>query len=328
MITISARIEHFPITGAFVIARERRTVQTVVYVELDHTGIHAHAECVPYKHYGETAESVLAQIAEVAAHSAPDLAALKPLIDAMPAGAARNGLDCAWWHAHAKTLGQPVWHVLSLPQPKPLTTAYTLSLDTPEAMAAKAAQVASTYPLLKLKLGGAGDEARMHAVRAAAPHAILIADANEAWTAQLMLPLLAAAHTARVALIEQPLPASNDELLRHITRLVPICADESLHTRADLPQLVGKYDAVNIKLDKAGGLTEAVKLLHEARALNFKIMIGCMLATSLAMAPALLLAATADYVDLDGPLLLAQDRPHPLQFNGAQIMPADGGLWG
>ena len=246
----------------------------------------------------------------------------------MPAGAARNALDCALWDYEAKRSGISAAALAGLQRLDALTTAYTISLDTPGNMAAKAAHAAQTMPLLKIKLGGEGDADRMRQIRAACPQARLIADANEAWTPAMLPELMATAAEAGFELIEQPLPAGQDAALAQIRREVPVCADESLHTRSDLDRLRGRYDAVNIKLDKAGGLTEALALAEAARASGFKIMVGCMVATSLAIAPAVLLAQGADWVDLDGPLLLARDREPSLRYEGGLLHPAPSQLWG
>jgi L-alanine-DL-glutamate epimerase-like enolase superfamily enzyme len=245
----------------------------------------------------------------------------------LPAGAARNALDCALWDLEAKRSGKSVDALAGLGPLRPVLTAFTLSLADPETMAARARE-ASTYPLLKLKLGGAGDKERLAAVRAAAPHARLIADANEAWQPQETESLLAIAAEVGVELIEQPLPAGKDALLAEIAHPVPICADESVHDRASLDALADRYDAVNIKLDKTGGLTEALLAAERARVLGLKIMVGSMVATSLAMAPALLIAQNAEWVDLDGPLLLERDRASGLRYDGSMIFPPSSELWG
>ncbi len=256
-----------------------------------------------------------------------DIASRDALQTLLPAGAARNAVDCALWDLEAKRSGTPAALLAGIQFIDPVLTAYTLSLDTPEAMAAKAASVRD-LPLLKLKLGGAGDAARMAAVREARPDARLIVDANEAWNEAYLEPLICAAADAGIELIEQPLPAGNDEALRHVKRVVPICADESLHTRADLPRLKGLYDAINIKLDKSGGLTEALALKRAAETLGFRIMIGSMVATSLAVAPAMLLAQGAEWTDLDGPLLLARDRVPGIAINSGIMSPPQAELWG
>jgi L-alanine-DL-glutamate epimerase-like enolase superfamily enzyme len=245
----------------------------------------------------------------------------------MSAGAARNALDCAFWDLEAKRTGRGVHSLLGIAAPRAMTTAYTISLGTPEAMAAAAKQAAGR-DLLKIKLGGAGDPARIAAVRQTAPKTALIVDANEAWSADNLAENLAACAQADVKLIEQPLPAGHDGALAEIKRSITICADESVHDRASLAGLAGKYDAVNIKLDKTGGLTEALAMAEESERLGFDLMVGCMVATSLAMAPAMLLAQKAKFVDLDGPLLLARDRPEGLLYEGSLVHPASPALWG
>jgi L-alanine-DL-glutamate epimerase-like enolase superfamily enzyme len=245
----------------------------------------------------------------------------------MPPGAARNALDCAFWDLEAKRANRPVWQLAGLPAPRALTTAFTISLATPDSMA-RAAAAAASRPLLKIKLGGDGDPARIAAVRNAAPKAELIADANEGWNQDNLAENLAACAQAGVTLVEQPLPAENDSALSTLARPIAICADESVHDRTSLTALAGKYDAVNIKLDKTGGLTEALMMAEEAEKLGFQIMAGCMVGTSLAMAPALLLAQRARYVDLDGPLLLARDRDNGLRFDGSLVHAPSPTLWG
>ncbi|MDQ3559000.1 MAG: dipeptide epimerase [Pseudomonadota bacterium] len=322
-LSVTAVVERWPIAGAFAISRGSRTEAVVVVAEVSdgaHTG---RGECVPYPRYGETVESVVAAIQDA------QLMGLdrEELRRDMPAGAARNALDCALWDLAAKASGVPAWQAAGLASPRPLATAYTLSLGEPEMMA-EAARGAAQRPLLKIKLGGDGDPERIRAVRAGAPDARLIVDANEAWTEANFAENLSACEAARVLLIEQPLHARADEMLRRVPHSVPICADESLHTTADLDALVGKYDAVNVKLDKAGGLTEALDLAREARRRGFRVMVGCMIGTSLAMAPAVLLAQDADLADLDGPLLLAKDREPGLRYTGALVEPPSPALWG
>jgi L-alanine-DL-glutamate epimerase-like enolase superfamily enzyme len=278
---------------------------------------------VPYARYGETIDSVLAEIAALG--SIPNRMVLR---EQMKAGAARNAIDCALWDFEAKSSRRSAASMASAPGLKPLLTCYTLSLASPVSMADKAAQ-ASRLPLLKLKLGGGTEDAeRMHAVRAARPDARLVADANEAWSLSDLEMLLQAAAGAKIELVEQPLPEGRDDALLSVAHPVPICADESVHTSADLGRLVGRYDAVNIKLDKAGGLTEALDMRTAARCLGLKMMVGCMVATSLAMAPALLVAQDAEWVDLDGPLLLEQDRAPGLEIRDGIIHPAPSALWG
>ena len=289
----------------------------------DHTG---RGECVPYPRYGETPEATLAALEAMqeAVSGGLDRQALQA---AMPAGAARNALDCALLDLEAKSCGQRVWTVLGRPAPRPCTTAFTISLGTPEAMATATAKAAHR-PLLKIKLGGDGDGERISAVRKAAPESELIVDANEAWTPDNLERNLLACAAAGVTLVEQPLPAGQDEALARIKRPIAVCADESVHDRASLAGLRARYDAVNIKLDKTGGLTEALAMADAAQALGFEIMIGCMVATSLAMAPAMLLAQQARFVDLDGPLLLARDRDDGLRYDGSLIYPPEAALWG
>ena len=281
---------------------------------------------MPYARYGETIAGVTAALEGMRAPLADGLTR-QALQHAMPAGAARNALDCALWDFEAKASNKPVHGLAGVPEPRPLVTAYTISLGTPETMG-DAAQKASARKLLKVKLGGEDDPERLHAVRAAAPNSELIVDANEAWRPDNLVANLAACAAAGVSLVEQPLPATNDAALASIARPIPVCADESVHDRASLASLVGKYDAVNIKLDKTGGLTEALAMAAEAERLGFGIMAGCMVATSLSMAPAMLVAQRARVVDLDGPLLLARDREHRLRYEGSLVYPATSALWG
>lgn len=323
-VTIEA--ERFEIAGGFRISRETRTHAQVVVVTLRDGGHTGHGECVPYPRYGETLDSVRAQIDKIA----PDLKAgltRDRLLEAMPAGAARNAVDCALWDLEAKRTGKRAYERAGTASLCPVTTAFTISVDTPEAMAAKT-EAAAHRPLLKIKLAGAGDDARIAAVRNAAPESTLIVDANEAWDQSCFGTNMAACEAAGVALIEQPLPSGDDGLLAGLDRRVVICADESLHPGKSIDGLREKYDAVNIKLDKAGGLTAALKLVDDARAQDLKVMVGCMLGTSLAMAPATVIAQTADFVDLDGPLLLARDRTPGLRFEGSTLYPPEPELWG
>jgi len=323
MLKIEAAVETWPIAGEFVISRGAKREATVVVARVADGASVGRGECCPYARYGETVAGVHTAIAALGSVSADRT----ELLQRMPAGAARNAVDCALWDWEAKRSGASAAALAGLPALRPVTTAYTVGLGSPDAMAAKAASVPS-LPLLKLKLGGDGDAERLRAVRRARHDARLIADANEAWTPELLPALMAAAAETGVELVEQPLPAGADAALATIERRVPVCADESLHTRAELAPLVGRYDAVNIKLDKTGGLTEALLLAKEARAAGFRIMVGCMVATSLAMAPALLLAQDAHWVDLDGPLLLARDREPGLTYEGALVHPAPPPLWG
>jgi L-alanine-DL-glutamate epimerase-like enolase superfamily enzyme len=321
-----ARIERWPIAGSFTISRGAKTEAVTVVAEVSQGGLTGRGECVPYPRYGETAEATLAalQAMQEALRRGLDRPALQA---AMPPGAARNALDCALLDLEAKTRGQRVWSLLGRPEPRACVTAYTISLGSPEAMAAATAKAAHR-PLLKIKLGGDGDGKRIAAVRKAAPDCELIVDANEAWTTGNLEQNLAACMEAGVTLVEQPLPAGQDEMLARIRRPLAVCADESVHDRASLEGLRDRYDAVNIKLDKTGGLTEALAMADAAQALGFEIMIGCMVATSLAMAPAMLLAQQARFVDLDGPLLLARDRDGGLRYDGSLVYPPEAALWG
>ena len=325
-LALSVRTESWPIAGAFTISRGAKTEAQVVTAELTDGRHKGRGECVPYARYGETVAGVMAALGAIGDRLTQglDRAALQ---QAMPAGAARNALDCAFWDLEAKRAAKPVHELAHLPAPQPLTTAYTISFGAPDAMA-EAACAASTRNLLKIKLGGPGDPERLAAVRAAAPRSELIVDANEGWTAENLAANLAACAKARVTLVEQPLPADGDAALASIRRPIPVCADESVHDRAGLAALAGRYDAVNIKLDKTGGLTEALAMAAEAERLGFRIMVGCMVATSLSMAPALLVAQRARVVDLDGPLLLAKDRPDGLRYEGSLVYPPTPALWG
>lgn len=325
--TLHIATEEWPVKGVFTISRgSRRTARTVL-CRLERDGAVGRGECTPYSRYGETPESVVSQIEavrELLEDSAADSAAIAA---AMPAGAARNAVDCALWDLEAKRDGAAVGARIGASPPRPLETAITISLADPEEMG-RAARALAARPIIKIKLGGDGDEARMRAVRAAAPASMLIADANEAWGEADVQDRLLIAARLRFALIEQPLPAGKDAILREIPHPVPICADESAHTSADLEGLRGLYDCINIKLDKAGGLTEALEMRRLAHRMGFSVMVGCMLATSLAMAPAVLLAQEAEYADLDGPLLLEQDRPDALSYSPSLVSPPSPALWG
>src|SRR3954462_14786483 len=300
---LAARIERWPIAGAFTISRGAKTEAITVVAEISQGGHTGRGECVPYARYGETPEATLAALLSMRELLRKGLTR-QALQAVLPAGAARNALDCALIDLEAKASGQHAWELLGRSAPRACTTAFTISLGTPEAMAAATAKAANR-PLLKLKLGGDGDTDRIAAVRKEAPESELIVDANEAWTPGNLEQNLAACAAVGVTLVEQPLPAGQDEALARIRRPVAVCADESVHDRASLEDLRERYDAVNIKLDKTGGLTEALAMADAAQALGFEIMVGCMVATSLSMAPAMLLAPQARFVDLDGPLLLA-----------------------
>jgi L-Ala-D/L-Glu epimerase len=321
-----ARIERWPIDGSFTISRGAKTEAVTVVAELSRGGHTGRGECVPYARYGETPEATVAALISMLEPLARGLDR-QALQAAMPAGAARNALDCALLDLEAKTRGVRVWDLLGRPAPRACTTAYTISLASPEAMAAATAKAAHR-PLLKIKLGGDGDGMRIAAVRKSAPESELIVDANEAWTAANLEQNLAECAELGVTLVEQPLPAGQDQALARIRRPLAVCADESVHDRASLAGLRARYDAVNIKLDKSGGLTEALAMADAAQSLGFEIMVGCMVATSLAMAPAMLLAQQARFVDLDGPLLLARDRDDGLRYDGSTVYPPDAALWG
>ncbi len=320
--TLTAAIERWPIDGDFVISRGSKREAVVVVVTLSDGVATGRGECVPYARYGETPEATLAELLDLAPQIIPASALTR-----LESRAARNAFDCALIDFQTKHSGRRIHTMLGLAAPQPLLTCYTLSLDTPSAMAAKARAV-TRLPLLKLKLGGDGDIERMRAVRQARPDARLLADVNEGWTAGNIEAMLAEAAMQAFELIEQPLAAGADELLEQIPHHVPICADESAHDAASVVTLAGRYDAVNIKLDKTGGLTAARLMAETARRHSLRIMVGCMVATSLSMAPALVLAADADWVDLDGPLLLASDRLHGLAIRDGWIDPADRALWG
>ena len=320
MITVTA--DNFPLARAFTISRGSKSTAQVVTATVSRDGSAGRGECVPYARYGETLAEVLAQIA-----AAPPWVTRETLGRDMPQGAARNALDCALWDLEAKAMGVRVWDLLNLRALRPVVTAFTLSLDTPDAMRAAAAQNAHR-PVLKIKLGTPDDMPRLEAVRKGAPNATLIIDANEGWTPEIYAELAPRLVTMGVALVEQPLPAGADEMLAEIARPLPVCADESCHDRESLPALIGKYDVINIKLDKTGGLTEALALKAQAQAMGFGIMVGCMVGSSLAMAPATILAQGVAFTDLDGPLLLAQDRDNPLLFDEQGIHPPHPALWG
>jgi L-Ala-D/L-Glu epimerase len=320
MITVTP--ETFRLAQTFTIARGSKTSAHVLTVTVTRNGITGRGECVPYARYSETPDSVTAQILALPADITREA-----LQQALPPGAARNAVDCALWDHAAKATGQPVWQLAGLPPPGPKTTAFTLSLDTPANMRGAAAANAHR-PILKIKLGTPDDMPRLQAVRAGAPKATLIIDANEGWTPEVYTDLAPHLIAAGVALVEQPLPAGADDMLFEMARPLPVCADESCFDRASLPDLRGKYDLVNIKLDKTGGLTEALATRDLALQMGFGVMVGCMVGTSLAMAPAVLLAQGAAYTDLDGPLLLAEDRADALRYDEYGVHPPESALWG
>lgn len=319
---IEVTADVFKLAQVFTISRGSRTEAKVLTVRITEGGVAGWGECVPYARYNETLESVTAEIEALNGRLTRE-----GLYDLLPAGAARNAVDCALWDLEAKQAGKRAWDLAGLPVPKPEITAYTLSLAEPAEMQAQAAQNAHR-PLLKIKLGTPDDMPRLEAVRAGAPNSTIIVDANEGWSAEVYADL--APHLLRlgVALVEQPLPAGDDDTLIGMERPVPVCADESAHDCNSLAKLKGKYDVVNIKLDKAGGLTEALKLRAAALAEGYEIMIGCMVGSSLAMAPATILAQGGKVTDLDGPLLLAEDRDHALTFDEDGIHPPVAALWG
>lgn len=321
-LTLDVLDESFPLAQAFTIARGSRTEARVVRVRITRNGVTGQGECVPYSRYDETIESVMKQV-----HSLPDSFNRQELQRLLPAGSARNAVDCALWDLEAKEKGVRVWQLAGLAEPNQEITAYTLSLDTPEKMR-EAARSHAQRPLLKIKLGTPDDMPRLEAVREGAPDARIILDANEGWSAEDYERLVPHLLRLKVEMVEQPLPAGKDDALIEMERPVPVCADESCHDRESLSGLKGKYDMINIKLDKTGGLTEALALKEEALKQGFQIMVGCMVGSSLAMAPGVLVAQGVAITDLDGPLLLASDRTPPLSFDGDRVHPADPALWG
>jgi L-alanine-DL-glutamate epimerase-like enolase superfamily enzyme len=326
VIKLDVVAEQFKLAQVFTISRGSRTETDVVTVRLTRDGCTGQGESVPYARYGESMQSVIDQILSIKDALASDIGTAE-LQQLLPGGAARNAVDCALWDLLAKEAGQPVWQMAGMSEPGDVVSAYTLSLDTAEAMQQSAAKHAA-YPLLKIKLGGADDLPRLHAVRQGAPDSQLIVDANEGWSASDYANLAPVMLELGVTLVEQPLAADNDDALLSLDRPLPVCADEACHGVDSLAKLEGKYDFINIKLDKTGGLTEALALQEKAIAAGFKIMVGCMVGSSLAMAPAVLLAQRAQVIDLDGPLLLAHDREHAIQFDGAVMSPPASALWG
>jgi L-alanine-DL-glutamate epimerase-like enolase superfamily enzyme len=324
---LTASIERWPVAGAFKIARGAKTHVDVVVAEVVNGGHVGRGEATPIYYHGETAESVRDQIVGLSGSVAQGMTTddLQALIGR---GAARNAIDCALWDLAARREGTPAWQLTGLDDAGPLTTAFTISLADPARMEADARAAAGRYPLLKLKLAGEGDQERVAAVRRGAPDARLIVDANESWTGRDVAAEASALARFGVELIEQPVAAGQDHLLDGVVSPIPFCADESCQDRADLPRCMGRYAAINIKLDKAGGLTESLALASAATAAGLDLMVGCMLSTSLAIAPAFLVAQKARWVDLDGPLLLARDRAGGFHFDGATMAPADPPLWG
>ncbi len=322
-IEISVSHDSFKLEKVFTIARGSKTQADVITVKLkrgDHVG---QGECLPYARYGESMDSVEAEI-----KSLPDTFDRETIQDLLPAGAARNAVDCALWDLEAKEADKRAWELAGLREPGPEITAYTLSLETPEMMQEQAADNAYR-PLLKTKLGGGEEDiARIKAVRAGAPDSKIIVDANEGWTPELYEKLAPVLVDLGVAMVEQPFPAGEDDALLTLERVLPVCADESCHDASSLAGLKGKYDMINIKLDKTGGLTEAFALKKAAIAQGFDVMVGCMVGSSLAMAPAVLVAQGVSVVDLDGPLLLGEDRDEPLYFDARGVHPSKQNLWG
>jgi L-alanine-DL-glutamate epimerase-like enolase superfamily enzyme len=323
---LSVAVESFPIAGRFTISRGSRTEARVVVATVTDGPHQGRGECLPYGRYGERVESVVAQIESMRAaiEAGKDRQAIQTFL---PAGAARNAIDCALWDLDAKMLGLPAYQLAGLDRLHPVVTAFTISLAEPVVMAAAAA-AAADRPLLKIKLGGRGDRERIRAVRSAAPDSELIVDANESWREEMLAEHFAACLSAGVRLIEQPLPQSDDAALTQLSHPIPVCADESVRDRAELPLLQGRYEAINVKLDKTGGLTEALALLRAAQDHGLGVVVGCMVATSLAMAPAMLLTPKAQFVDLDGPLLLARDREPGMRYEGSMVFPPEPALWG
>ncbi len=318
--------QSWPIAGSFTISRGSKTHADVVVVELQHNGVVGRGESVPYARYGESIEQSLQELQQVAdkltvTSSAQDIQTW------LPSGAARNALDCAWWDLQCKQQQKSINQLLNLEDNQSVITAFTLSLDTPEKMAQVAAKQ-QNRPLLKLKLAGEGDIERVAAVRRNAPNATIIVDANEGWDIDLYHRMVPKLVELNVAMIEQPFPADKDAWLDGLERPICLCADESCHDRSSLESVLGRYDMVNIKLDKTGGLTEALALKQAALESGLQIMVGCMVATSLAMAPAFVVAQGVDVVDLDGPLLLAEDREFGFEFDVSQMLPFTSQLWG
>ena len=323
---LSAVHQHWPLATPFRISRGTRHAAETVHVEIHAGPLRGRGESVPYARYGETIESVLAQVRALERRVAAGLDRPR-LAELLPAGAARNALDCALWDLEARQAGTSVWSLLQQAPPPALDMALTVGLDTPERMHAAAARLAAC-PLIKIKVDATDPAAQVRAVRSAAPAARLIVDPNESWDLPLLARMQAVMLEARVELVEQPLPSDRDADLDGFNAEVPICADESCHVATDLPALAGRYQVVNIKLDKTGGLTGALELLGAARAQGFGVMVGCMICSSLSVAPAFLVARYADFVDLDGPLWLKADHPDGVRGEGGRLHPASGEFWG
>jgi L-alanine-DL-glutamate epimerase-like enolase superfamily enzyme len=324
---LTIAIERWPVSGHFTISRDSITYVDLVTVEIAAEGVRGRGECRPYARYGEDPESVVASIeaGRQVIEGEPERGTLRAAIST---SAGRNAVDCALWDLEAKLSGKAVWQLAGLETPHPVRTSYTLTLDTPDAMAAAASHQVQQHPLLKLKVGAEGVEERLRAVRAAAPWARLVVDANEAWSPRDLSRLLDACSEVGVEMVEQPVAVADDDLLARIDSPIALCADESIHGRETLDRCLGKYDLINIKLDKAGGLTEALELRDLARAHGLGVMVGCMVSTSLSIAPAHLVAQNADLADLDGPLLLEHDRPDGIRFVAGEALPPSPELWG
>jgi L-Ala-D/L-Glu epimerase len=331
---IEAREEVWPLKNVFRISRGERTETQVVVVTVSDGRHIGRGEAVPIRRYNQTPASVLELIESIKREQHLDRQKLQTLL---PPGSARNALDCALWDLEAKKSGKRVWELAKVPMKREVDTSFTISLDSPEKMAAAARSHSESFHAhgsapgpMKLKLYGGDDAdvARVEAVHKVAPAARLIIDANESWSPEHFRNVAPKLKQLGVELIEQPFPAAADEILESLDHPIPVCADESCHTSDDLPRLKKRYEMINVKLDKTGGLTEALRLYENARVIGFKILIGCMVGTSLSMAPARVLASAADYVDLDGPLLLARDREHPLAYGNGKIALPSPELWG
>ena len=319
---IKTKVDVFPLKKLFTISRGSRTEAEVVSVKVSKDGFTGYGECVPYKRYNETVKSVIDQITNL-----NQVNNRHELEQNLPPGAARNALDCAFWDLEAKLNNTSVADLINL-SISPVITSFTLSLDTSEKMGQEA-QLNSHLPILKIKLGGGNEDLeRIKSVRKFAPQSDIIVDANEGWSLDEYNYLMPHFVEAKIKMIEQPFPSQYDGELKNINRPIPICADESCHDTSSLEKCIGKYDVINIKLDKTGGLTEALKLKKNAELHNFDIMVGCMVGSSLAMAPAIYLAQNVKWVDLDGPLLLSQDRKNPLKYSNSKIHPPLKDLWG
>ncbi|MBI2612485.1 dipeptide epimerase [Candidatus Kaiserbacteria bacterium] len=324
---LSFSVETWPVRAGFAISRGAVKEAQVVVATIRDATYQGRGECVPYQRYGDTVGSVQSQISSVrvAIEAGAGRDELQKLL---PAGAARNALDCALWDLEAKQKSKTIWELVGIKNPRPMPTCFTISLDAPEAMAEQAKKVAKQYPVLKIKLGADGDEERLRKIREAAPEARLIVDANEGWNENNIDAMLRACESAGVELLEQPVPAEYSNILKNVRTSILLCADESAHTSADIEKLTNRYGAVNIKLDKTGGLTEALAMAKRAREAGLSVMVGCHVSTSLSMAPATVVAQYADYVDLDGPLLLERDREPHIEYRDGMIRPTTPELWG